>query len=163
NAVQANDNELIDDINIHGKTKGVAPSGRIVNGVPVSIENYKFAVSLRIDDQYFCGESIISVSHVLSAAHCVYPFLKNISRMSVYGGSTSPFSGGVSIPVIRAVNHPDFKPNPPSGLHDFDVAALTVPTNALRGRPNMAPISIQNVQVPAGTRCYVVGWGWTDF
>lgn len=84
-------------------------------------------------------------------------------QMSVYGGSTSPFSGGVSIPVIRAVNHPDFKPNPPSGLHDFDVAALTVPTNALRGRPNMAPISIQNVQVPAGTRCYVVGWGWTDF
>lgn len=82
NAVQANDNELIDDINIHGMTKGVAPSGRIVNGVPVSIENYKFAVSLRIDDQYFCGESIISVSHVLSAAHCVYPFLKNISRVS---------------------------------------------------------------------------------
>lgn len=82
NAVQANDNELIDDINIHGKTKGVARSGRIVNGVPVSIENYKFAVSLRIDDQYFCGGSIISVPHVLSAAHCVYPFLKNISRVS---------------------------------------------------------------------------------
>uniref|UniRef100_A0A1S4HAJ4 Uncharacterized protein n=2 Tax=Anopheles gambiae TaxID=7165 RepID=A0A1S4HAJ4_ANOGA len=175
NAVQANDNEasrveatvqsdvLIGDINVNGKTKGVEQSGRIINGVPVSIEIYKFAVSLRVDNRYYCGGSIISVSHVLSAGHCVYPFLTNVSRMSIYGGSTSPFSGGISIPVIRAVNHPDYNPNPPFGIHDFDVAVLTVPRNALRGRPNMAPIAIQNVQIPAGTRCYVVGWGWTDF
>ncbi|XP_041783932.1 trypsin-1-like [Anopheles merus] len=70
-------------------------------------------------------------------------------------------SGGILISVIKIAIHPNY-----DGLtfypSDSDVSVLTVPTNAFQGNSNIAPIAIHTSEVPAGTRCYVVGWGQTN-
>uniref|UniRef100_A0A182SVQ8 Peptidase S1 domain-containing protein n=1 Tax=Anopheles maculatus TaxID=74869 RepID=A0A182SVQ8_9DIPT len=105
------------------KADGPSQSGRIINGYEVNIANYKYSLSLWVDNRYFCGASIISGSHALTAAHCV-----------------------LGIAASR----------------NYDAAVITVPTNSFVGKANMAPIGLQTAEVPAGTRCFVVGWGWYD-
>lgn len=48
---------------------------RIVNGSPVSIEDYPHQVALLYKDYFICGGSIISKIFVLTAAHCTYGFV----------------------------------------------------------------------------------------
>jgi secreted trypsin-like serine protease len=43
----------------------------IVGGNVVTIENYPFQVALLLDDTLWCGGSIMTNNHVLTAAHCV--------------------------------------------------------------------------------------------
>lgn len=44
--------------------------GRIVGGHKVEIQNYPHQVSLRLYGSHYCGGSIITIRHVLTAAHC---------------------------------------------------------------------------------------------
>ncbi|XP_049289274.1 trypsin 3A1-like isoform X2 [Anopheles funestus] len=155
-------NAVLADDNVETHTDGVSQSGRIVNGVGVNIRRYKFALSMRYDNQFYCGASIVTASHALTAGHCAY-IVRNIPNMiTLYGGSTSPYTGGFTIPVITIVVHPNYNPNAATGTSDFDVAVLTVPRNAFVGKPNMAPIVLEGAELPAGTLCYVVGWGRTN-
>lgn len=52
------------------------PIGRIVGGVPMSIEQVPYQVSLQMvepdgETWHFCGGSIISEKYILTASHCV--------------------------------------------------------------------------------------------
>ncbi|XP_049289275.1 trypsin 3A1-like isoform X3 [Anopheles funestus] len=155
-------NAVLVDANDETHTDGVSQSGRIVNGVGMNIASNKFLMSLWLGRQYACGASIITPSHALTAGHCAYD-VRNIPNMiTLYGGSTSPYTGGFTIPVITIVVHPNYNPNAATGTSDFDVAVLTVPRNAFVGKPNMAPIVLEGAELPAGTLCYVVGWGRTN-
>ncbi|XP_050078401.1 trypsin delta-like [Anopheles maculipalpis] len=140
-------------------TQAEAPSqsGRIINGAEVNIAGYKFAISLFVDNRYYCGASIITASHALTAAHCVLGIAP--SRVILYGGSSFLNRPVVRITVSRIAVHPSYNP---SVSKNYDAAVITVPTNSFVGKPNMAPIGLQTAQVPTGTRCYVVGWGWYD-
>uniref|UniRef100_A0A182YDH4 Uncharacterized protein n=1 Tax=Anopheles stephensi TaxID=30069 RepID=A0A182YDH4_ANOST len=139
------------------KPDGPSQSGRIINGKEVSISNYRYSLSLWVDNRYSCGASIITGSHALTAAHCV----NNIaaSRVTLYGGSSFLNRQVVRIAVSKIAIHPNYNP---SVSKNYDAAVITVATNAFQGKPNMAPIELQNTQVAAGTRCSVVGWGWYD-
>jgi len=44
---------------------------RITNGQPAAACQFPWQVAIIIDDQYFCGGSLISKNWVLTAAHCV--------------------------------------------------------------------------------------------
>ena len=77
--------------------------------------------------------------------------------MSIYGGGTSPLSGGISIPVNKITIHPNFEYR--YGRSDFDVAVISVPINTFQGMANMASIALQTSEVLPGSRCYVIGWG----
>lgn len=47
-------------------------TGRIINGTESSEGKYPFMVSLRsLGNWHFCGASILSPVHILTAAHCV--------------------------------------------------------------------------------------------
>ncbi|XP_041783766.1 trypsin 3A1-like [Anopheles merus] len=142
---------------------GVVQSGRIINGIGVKIDRYKFALSLRSFGQHACGASIITHSHALTAAKCVYHFQFDVSRVNLYAGSTSALIGGILIPVDKIVVHPDYKSSiiASNVASDFDVAVLTVPLFSFVGRPNMAPIALQTFDVKPGTLCHVIGWGQT--
>uniref|UniRef100_A0A1S4HE23 Peptidase S1 domain-containing protein n=1 Tax=Anopheles gambiae TaxID=7165 RepID=A0A1S4HE23_ANOGA len=144
-------NAVVTNANVQNTKEGPSHSGRIVNGVPVNISNYKYALSMRLNGEFRCGASIITCSHALSAAHC----------LTLYGGSTSASSGGVEFPVVGGAIHPYYKPNSQSNTSDYDVAILNVPANSFSGRPNMAPLALQTKELPVGTRCFVVGWGRT--
>lgn len=44
---------------------------RIVGGDLATIGQFKYQVSLQSYDEHICGGSIISDTHILTAAHCV--------------------------------------------------------------------------------------------
>ena len=46
-------------------------SSKIIGGTYAEQENFKFIVSLKyFDGSHFCGGSLISLIHILTAAHC---------------------------------------------------------------------------------------------
>lgn len=75
-------NAVVTNANGQNTTEGPSHSGRIVNGIPVNISNYKYALSMRFDGEFICGASIITYSHALTAAHCVYNYQFMSSRVS---------------------------------------------------------------------------------
>uniref|UniRef100_A0A1S4H4I7 Peptidase S1 domain-containing protein n=2 Tax=Anopheles gambiae TaxID=7165 RepID=A0A1S4H4I7_ANOGA len=167
NSVSANKNENAtaeEAVVVNGKNvtkaEAAARSGRITNSVAVDIAKYTFAQSLRLDGRYRCGAVVISTSHALTGAAAVYSFSNSVQRLTLYGGSTSPTSGGVSFQVIRIAVHPNYNPN--GGVSDFNIAVLTVPTNAFGGKRNIVPIPLASAGVSIGTKCSVFGWGSTN-
>ena len=74
-AIQADQSDVLRNDSGEIETKGVVQSGRLVNGIGVRIERYKFAVSLRYFNQYVCGASIITPSHALTSAFCATKYL----------------------------------------------------------------------------------------
>ena len=164
-------------INVKTGAKEVVQSGRIVNGIKVNPERYPFIVRIYYDDQFYCSGNIITPSHVLSLGVCFFysaPLLSRVSifmpfsmkkialnvfvfQVSIYGGDTSPYSGGIAIPVTKISIHDKFKYV--FNSYDFDVAVISVPINSFQGKTNMAPIPLQTSKVLPGSRCYVIGWG----
>uniref|UniRef100_A0A182HVR1 Uncharacterized protein n=1 Tax=Anopheles arabiensis TaxID=7173 RepID=A0A182HVR1_ANOAR len=142
------------------KAEAAAQSGRITNSVAVDIAKYPFAQSLRLDGRYRCGAVVISTSHALTGADAVYSFRNSVQRLTLYAGSISPTSRGVSFQVIRIAAHPNYNPN--EGVSDFNIVVLTVRTNAFRGKLNIAPIPLASAGVAIGTECSVYGWGSTN-
>uniref|UniRef100_A0A182HI95 Uncharacterized protein n=1 Tax=Anopheles arabiensis TaxID=7173 RepID=A0A182HI95_ANOAR len=167
NAVAANENEkataeatvLINGDNVT-KAEAAVQSGRIINGVGVDIARYPFALSLRLDGNFYCGAVVISLSHALTGGVAVYRFRDSVQRLTLYGGSKSATSGGVLFQVIRITVHPNFNPN--VQVSDFNIGVLAVSTNAFGGRPNIAPITLTSIGVEIGTKCSVYGWGRTN-
>ncbi|XP_035900043.1 trypsin 3A1-like [Anopheles stephensi] len=140
--------------------EGVSHSGRIINGNKVNIAQYKHALSLWIDGRYTCGASIITRLHALTAAHCVNTIVDSPTRALLYGATTYLDQPIYRIKVRRISVHPSY--NPLAASRDYDVAVLRAPKKAFVGKPNMAPIELQETAVSAGTNCYAVGWGWYD-
>ncbi|XP_052890468.1 trypsin 3A1-like [Anopheles moucheti] len=149
----------------HSNADGSQADGdlRIVNGYELDISSAKYALSLWVDGNFQCGASIITLSHALTAGHCVYNYINYPSRITLNGGSTSPTFGGFTIPVVAVAVHPNYNANAYALVSDFDAAVLTVPVNEFGGKPNMAPIELAFAETPVGTTCYVVGWGRTNF
>uniref|UniRef100_A0A182HGW8 Uncharacterized protein n=1 Tax=Anopheles arabiensis TaxID=7173 RepID=A0A182HGW8_ANOAR len=167
NAVLANRNEKVTAeaaVLVNGKnvikTEAAEQSGRLVNGVAADIAKYPFAITLRLYDYFYCGATVISFSHALTAAETVYSFRSLTKNLTLYGGTSSTFAGGVSFQVIRIAIHPGF--NPIVRESDFNIAVLTVPTNAFVGKRNIAPIPLGSAEVEIGTKCTVLGSGITN-
>ncbi|XP_053659932.1 trypsin delta-like [Anopheles marshallii] len=144
------------------KTDGASHSGRIVNGLGVNIVNYGYALNMYYNNKFFCGASIITYTHALTAGHCVQPVMGDIAKIVLHGGSTSPTTGGFFFQVVRIALHGGYNPNAAPGTSDFDAAVVSVFTNGFKGRPNMVPIALQTSDIPVGTTCFVVGWGLTN-
>uniref|UniRef100_A0AAG5DTU4 Peptidase S1 domain-containing protein n=1 Tax=Anopheles atroparvus TaxID=41427 RepID=A0AAG5DTU4_ANOAO len=138
---------------VHGQnqTKPNA-SGRIVNGQTVTVENFSFMVSLCVKGFHICGGSIITVKHVVSAAHC----LSNrppIALVTLRAGSIRQPSGYL-FAVSSYVIHPNYNPQ----TFDYDAAVITI-SASFAGYPNIAVIALQETEI-APTWCYVMGWGY---
>ncbi|XP_062716762.1 uncharacterized protein LOC109402840 [Aedes albopictus] len=130
--------------------------GRIVGGNEVSIANFPYQLSLRLNGNHICGASVISTSWALSAAHCVFP-QPSVQAITLRGGSASRVSGGVIFGVAQIVIHHQYNTN----TLDSDVALLRA-TTTFSGA-NISPIALMpsGTAFPAGTRSVVSGWGLT--
>ncbi|KAI9932554.1 hypothetical protein ASPWEDRAFT_166206 [Aspergillus wentii DTO 134E9] len=135
----------------------VLAAEEIVGGSQARIEDYPYQVSLHNNDTFLCGGSIISTEHILTAAHCVTPYLGR--PLSVRVGSSEYESGGELIDVAKATPHLEFD----TSTLQNDIAILRLAKNLEFG-PKVLPVELPcscDGDPATGTKCSVSGWGAT--
>lgn len=119
---------------------------RIMGGRPVSINQYPYHVSVQLNGRNICGGSIVSVTVIVTAAHCfetiAYVLMRNILKIdqniiftselpyrpslySVRAGTSFHASGGVVIPAKTVTKHPDYN----TVSVEYDVAVIVLKQN----------------------------------
>uniref|UniRef100_A0A4X1VSZ0 Peptidase S1 domain-containing protein n=1 Tax=Sus scrofa TaxID=9823 RepID=A0A4X1VSZ0_PIG len=142
-----------------GLQPGWRTVGRIVGGVEAAPGEFPWQVSLRENNEHFCGAAVISARWLVSAAHCFNEF-QDPTEWVVYAGTTY-LSGleasTVRARVVRIITHPLYN----SDTADFDVAVLEL------GGPLPFSRHVQPVCLPAAThvfpprkKCLISGWGY---
>jgi hypothetical protein len=148
-----------------------APASAIVGGTAVPITSAPWTVFLDTSDpNYACSGSILNATHVLTAAHCVFPegggTQRPASAFTVLAGfsnfttwdPTKPAPAGTQVVKVSAVRvHPDFVARP---LTD-DAAVLTVASPlTLTGRNVKAITLVPSFdRVAAGLAASASGYG----
>ena len=99
---------------------------KIVGGQSASSQTWGWAVSLRYSStgSHFCGGSIISNSHILTAAHCAVK-LASPSSVRVYVGSIYLSSAVPATSVSKITIHPSYSPY--TFLNDIAILKLSSP------------------------------------
>jgi secreted trypsin-like serine protease len=99
---------------------------RIVGGESAASQTWGWAASLRYSstNSHFCGGSIISALHILTAAHCTIG-LGSPSAVTVYVGSIyiSVTAQVRSVALIHI--HPSYNPN--TYVNDISILKLSTP------------------------------------
>ncbi|XP_026941492.1 transmembrane protease serine 9 [Sagmatias obliquidens] len=142
-----------------GLQPGWRTAGRIVGGVEASPGEFPWQVSLRENNEHFCGAAVIGARWLVSAAHCFNEF-QDPTEWVAYAGSTY-LSGSeastVRARVARIITHPFYN----SDTADFDVAVLEL------GGPLPFSRHVQPVCLPAAVhvfpprkKCLISGWGY---
>lgn len=96
----------------------------MVGGKP-TVEPIPYQVSLQLfikqfeKNQHFCGGSVLTTRHILTASHCLAGFPTD--KMSVVAGTSNWDEGGVRHEVACTELHPDYKE-----LHSSDIGLVTL-------------------------------------
>ncbi|XP_073743417.1 transmembrane protease serine 9 isoform X3 [Callorhinus ursinus] len=142
-----------------GLQPGRKTAGRIVGGVEASPGEFPWQVSLRENNEHFCGAAIVGARWLVSAAHCFNEF-QDPREWVAYAGTT--YLSGAEASTVRArvariLPHPLYNPD----TADFDVAVLQLDSPLPFGR------HVQPVCLPAAThvfpprrKCLISGWGY---
>lgn len=161
----------IPDSSEHGQGVGTrstsCPCGwtnkkRIVGGRETLINEYVFPVSIKYvtDKQGFCGGSIITRRHILTAAHCIHDITKPIQVVVGEHDFNSDFETNVTdiIPVRQIVKHERYN-------HDEmtnDIAILVLGRDIIFNNL-VGPICLPNEPYDVlGQYLKVLGWGMTS-
>nr|XP_022909832.1 brachyurin-like [Onthophagus taurus] len=139
---------------------------RIVGGeeaVPNSLP-YQVGLLVTFDEgTYFCGGSLISPRHVLTAAHCTESLLSRPLEIEVRLGAhrIQETGGQVIMRTTSYITHPDWLPS----LLRSDIAIVNLPSTVT------LTDNIQPVRLPSrsdigndivGTTARISGWGLTS-
>ncbi|XP_045456506.1 trypsin CFT-1-like [Melitaea cinxia] len=135
---------------------------RIIGGNVTTVEKYPFAVQILYMSQLCCGGSLITMWHVLTAAHCFfnqYGQLINPALVSARIGSSYANRGGTVHQVSQIVVHDSY--NTP--IRDNDVAVMTLASSVrLSSSVALAVLPIQDSEVPDNEPVVLIGWGRTN-
>ena len=114
--------------------------GKIVGGVEAEIHEFPFMAALLIRGRQFCGGSLVSGQHVLTAAHCVVWMTGQHLRelRVVLGAHNVDTKNHVTKRVTRKAHHRTYS----ASDNDFDVAILKLDS------PVQFSDSIQAIQLP---------------
>jgi len=101
---------------------------KIVGGEPAPAQTWGWAASLRYsaNGALFCGGSVISSSHILTAAHCTVG-LSSPSSVRVYVGSIYLHSTAQVRDVSHIYSHPYFSLS--TYVNDIAILKLSSPLN----------------------------------
>ena len=149
----------------------VSTTERIINGVDSLPYSWSMMVSIRPTDkmEHHCGGTILSDSHILTAATCVE--LEKSDAPSVLSITTGIYFFAEKNPTVRVADaiyiHPKWKSETGTLTDDIAIIHLKDPLNitldsyiARTCVPRRDP-SIEVTDQPRnGTKLLTVGWGW---
>ncbi|CAK9807813.1 Serine protease 1 [Anthophora quadrimaculata] len=141
-----------------------AMSGRIVNGTKAALQQFPYQVSLRrsYSGRHFCGGSLITELHVLTAAHCMFIDYSQIQPWSilVVAGElmlNQSTPTGQRKGVDRIYVHPEFDHDT---LHNDHT--ILVLSGRFKMTENVNVIPLPTRPTEAETICKLSGWGHPD-
>jgi secreted trypsin-like serine protease len=150
--------------------RDAGPSTRIIGGRPVPDGAYPFQAALLAESfgdndhqRQYCGGSLISPFHVLTAAHCVdfigdEPGQLPLSDLRVVVGRTVLSSAqGERRAVVDIAVHPQWSPE----TFSYDAAVITLAAPVLTVRPVRLVTPGTDALERPGTQATVTGWGNT--
>ncbi|EDO38278.1 predicted protein [Nematostella vectensis] len=134
----------------------------IMGGANAEHGEWPWQVSMKLNSSslpHICGGNVISPWWVLTAAHCVQD--ERASNIKLTMGEWRLFNvDGTEqvIPVERIISHANYSYN----TVDYDYALLKL-TRPLNFTQYVQPVCLPDSDFPAGTLCYVTGWGSTNY
>nr|QHB21562.1 venom S1 protease 17 [Platymeris rhadamanthus] len=140
-------------------------NARIVGGKEARINEFSFPVVIvRLDKKIaFCGGSIITAYHVLTAAHCTFTLNRAIPLVVGVGEhnlSTKKETNATQlIPVEKVINHEKFKTS--EAQHDI---AIMVLKEEIKFNKIVGPVCLPNKKIDLEEKFVrVMGWGRLSF
>merc|ERR1719167_130504 len=130
---------------------------RVVNGQNALPHAWPWQISLRSNGGWhFCGGTLIHPRWVVTAAHCIDDIIDHSIYKVVAGAHTrwKVTSYQQTIAVDRQYLH--------EGYHRLnnDIALIKLATPVrLSAYVNTACLPVQGSRAPAGSQCYITGWG----
>ncbi|XP_018407525.1 PREDICTED: transmembrane protease serine 9-like [Cyphomyrmex costatus] len=135
---------------------------KLVNGIPTTIEENPYCVSLRINNSHFCGGSIIDSQYILTAGHCVAPLLSNDSlrkSVIVVTGTTYLDKGGQTHKVEKLWYHDNYNPRILGrSPHDIGLIKLMSP---IEFGPTQKSVKLPTKNVAKSDSVTIAAWGST--
>ncbi|XP_076029063.1 uncharacterized protein LOC143017907 [Oratosquilla oratoria] len=129
---------------------------RIVGGYPSKAHSHPWIASLRSrGNQHFCGGSVISKRHILTAAHCVVAFKRFPALIQVYLGAVNA-TDGIPYDIEMITIHPRFSILSP---YDNDLAIVQVKQEVFF-TAKIFPVCLpKETDGPPTGKAVVAGWG----
>ena len=148
--------------NSQGCTCGVAnvPNNRIVGGSEAGQHQYPWMIRLVAGG--YCGGTLISKQHVLTAAHCVFSGGK-IRPLSIFsvdlGEHDYSNTSATRVSISEIIPYPKYM-NEDDGVSYYDIAVLKLSSPVTFSR-NIAPVCLpaHTMGNHAGKDAVVTGWG----
>jgi len=134
---------------------------RVVGGKEANMNEWPWQVALVYNNKFFCGGSLISDRHILTAAHCVFgSFSKGIQGLRVSLGDhdlrtkneTKNFVSGVK-KILFNLHY-----SPSTTAHDIALFELENPVDFTYGI-SAVKIPTDTTQMFEGEEATVTGWG----
>ncbi|XP_065223841.1 plasma kallikrein-like isoform X2 [Planococcus citri] len=139
---------------------------RIAGGTVAEENEFPWMAALRLkygDTSTFCGATIITKQHVLTAAHCVDWFTADDIEASLRKHYQKQYERNEKIVGIKEIiRHPGYDSKRRSGNNDIAILKLnrTISFNIPQIQPACLPSSEKEDYV--GNFGTVIGWGFTD-
>ncbi|XP_074626323.1 chymotrypsinogen B-like isoform X2 [Acropora palmata] len=133
---------------------------RVVNGENASPHAWPWQISLRVNGRHICGGSLIAPNWVVTAAHCVDRNPRPSGYTVVVGAHRRTGSTSVqrTYRLRQLFKHEGFSMR---NLRN-DIALLQLSESIQSSsKVNTVCLPSKNSRVPAGTQCYITGWGRT--
>ncbi|XP_035901880.1 trypsin-1-like [Anopheles stephensi] len=133
---------------------------RIVGGQETQVNQYPWMAMLMYSGTFYCGGSLISDRHVLTAAHCVHGFQR--SKISVvlleHDRVSTTETMTMTSQVLRIIEHNGYNSN----NYNSDIAILRLATT-MNIDDKLKPVCLPTPKKPfSGYDGIVTGWGATS-
>ncbi|XP_009282561.1 PREDICTED: transmembrane protease serine 9 [Aptenodytes forsteri] len=142
-----------------GSRPAMQTATRIVGGSEASRGEFPWQVSLRENNEHFCGAAILTEKWMVSAAHCFTEF-QDPAMWAAYTGTTSlrgSDSSTVKMGITRIILHPSYN----ADTADYDVAVLEL-KRPVTFTKYIQPVCLPDTghHFPTSKKCLISGWGY---